>query len=89
MYMVEDHIIPFPREYHVAAGLLGEQGAESLHAHMNRLEDNYSSVVQGSKRLEYIFREYALEVAPQLQQLKPPPHKKAKKRELVIIFVSS
>ena len=81
MHLMEDHIIPFLMRFHVGAGLLGEQGAESLHAHLNKLEANYSSIVNGVDRLRYIFHEYALEVAPQLQQLKPPLKRRKKEEQ--------
>ncbi len=55
----------------MGAGLLGEQGAESIHAHLNKLEATYSGIANGVDRLKYIFHEYALEVSPELQQLKP------------------
>ena len=32
MHMVEDHAVQWARSTHVGFGLLGEQGAESIHA---------------------------------------------------------
>ena len=31
MHMLEEHVIPWLREWHVGFGLMGEQGAESIH----------------------------------------------------------
>ena len=80
MHLMEDHIIPFMKRFHVGAGLLGEQGAESLHSHLKKLEATYSSIPDGVDRLKYIFHEYSLEVSPQLQQLKPPVQQRKKRR---------
>ena len=35
MHLLEDHIIPWAKEWHVGFGLLGEQGAESIHARVH------------------------------------------------------
>ncbi|KAL5517066.1 hypothetical protein EMCRGX_G002534 [Ephydatia muelleri] len=42
MHMLEDHTVPWARKTHV--GLLGEQGAESIHARFNGLQRTYHSV---------------------------------------------
>lgn len=44
MHMVEDHVIPWLKQWHLGAGLMGEQGAESIHAHINKLEKDYSGI---------------------------------------------
>ena len=51
---------------------MGEQGAESVHAHVHKLEANYSGITNRLDRLKYIFNEYMLETAPALLNLKPP-----------------
>ncbi len=35
MHMLEEHVLPWLRKWHVGFGLLGEQGIESIHAHFN------------------------------------------------------
>ena len=57
----------------IGAGLMGEQGAESIHAHLNRLASNYVGIVKPLDRLRYIFNEQNLESAPTLNHLCPPP----------------
>ena len=32
MHILEDHTVPWMRQWHLASGLMGEQGAESMHA---------------------------------------------------------
>lgn len=33
MHMLEEHVVPWLRMWHVGFGLMGEQGAESIHAY--------------------------------------------------------
>jgi hypothetical protein len=44
MHLLEDHVIPWAKQWHVGFGLLGEQGAESIHAHFNTLQRTYHSM---------------------------------------------
>ena len=32
MHILEDHVVPWMRRWRIGAGLMGEQGAESIHA---------------------------------------------------------
>ena len=50
---------------------MGEQGAESIHAHLNRLETTYSTIPNRVDRLRYIFNTYSLETTPELSCLRP------------------
>ena len=68
------------RRFHLGAGLMGEQGAESIHAHLNRLEATYAGIPNSLDRLKYIFKMYALETAPSLQTLKPEIKTRKRKR---------
>ena len=79
MHIMEDHVIDWLLRWHLGAGLMGEQGAESLHAHLMRLERTYQGVANEVDRLKYIFKEHILESAPSLVTLRPPPAKRRKK----------
>ena len=57
---------------------MGEQGAESIHSHLSRLEDQYSRIVNPLDRLWYIVNEHNLESTPRLNTLQPPPKKRRK-----------
>ena len=57
---------------------MGEQGAESIHAHLMKLERNYQGIVNDVDRLKYVFKEHMLETAPSLVCLRPPPKKRRK-----------
>ena len=51
MHLLEDHVIPWMRRWHIGAGLMGEQRAESIHAHFNRIEMQYNGIVSPLDRL--------------------------------------
>ncbi len=78
MHILEDHTVPWLKRWHLGAGIMGEQGAESIHAHMMRLERTYQGVINDVDRLKYIVKEHMLEAAPSLTSLRPP----IKKRKL-------
>ncbi len=59
---------------------MGEQGAESIHAHMMRLECTYQGVANEVDRLKYIIKKHMLESAPSLTSLRPPIKKEKARR---------
>lgn len=77
----EDHVIPWLERWNIGAGLMGEQGAESLHAHIHKLETTYASIPNPVDRLKYIFDMHTLETAPDLQNLKPEIKRRKRRRE--------
>ena len=64
----------------MGAGVMGEQGAESLHAHLHKLEEDYSGITNPLSRLEYIFKMYNVETAPQLLELAPDKKRRKRRR---------
>jgi len=66
MHLLEDHMVDWFKKLSVGAGIMREQGAESIHAHLNRLERTYSGIPSRLERLKYIFNMYQLETAPSL-----------------------
>ena len=44
MHLVEDHAVQWAAAYHVGYGLLGEQGAESIHAKFTQLSLAFVSI---------------------------------------------
>ena len=83
MHILEDHVIPWLRRHRIASGLMGEQGAESIHSHINRLEAQYSGVANPLQRLKYVVNEHNLEATPAINDLRPPLRKKRKKTDAV------
>ena len=75
MHILEDHVVPFIRKWKIAAGLMGEQGAESIHAHLNRMERDYSGIVNELDRLAFIFKQHNLDSSPMLNSLRPAAKK--------------
>ncbi len=45
---------------------MGEQGAESIHAHIMHLEQTHQGIANDVDRLHYIMKEHMLESAPSL-----------------------
>ena len=78
MHMLEDHVVPWMQRWHVASGLMGEQGAEQIHAHIQNLDRTYCGVADPVQRLAYIMKEHQLQTAPALSSLQPPPAKRKK-----------
>ena len=68
MHLLEDHV-PWFKRWHLGFGLMGEQGAESIHAHLMKLERIYQGI--DVERLKYIFKEHMLVSAPSL--ISPAP----------------
>ncbi len=65
MHMLEEHVLPWLRKWHVGFGLLGEQGVESVHAHFNRLIRTYASVPEEVDQLRLPMKEHLLHIAPE------------------------
>ena len=80
MHLLEAHMVGWLRKYHLGTGFMGEQGAESIHAHLNRLERTYSSMRNQLDQLKQIFTVYSVEVDPGLQTLKPEVKTRKRRR---------
>ena len=78
MHILEDHVVPWMCRWKVGSGVMGEQGAECVHAHINQLERTYQGIPDDVDRLKYIFKEQALESDPSLTSLRPPLKKRKK-----------
>ena len=72
---MEDHVILWLKRWHIGAGLMGEQGAESIHAHLMKLERMHEGIPNPVDQMKYIFSEQMLESEPALVALRPPPQK--------------
>ena len=81
MHMLEDHTMEWVRARSVGFGLLGEQGAESIHSRFNYLGRNFAPLAKGVERLRSIMKEHFLHINPQNVAARPPP---AKRRKLVM-----
>ena len=77
MHMLEDHAVDWIQSnQHIGFGLMGEQGAESIHARFNRLYQTYctvSSTIRPVEKLiiKYIMKEHLLSISPTLNSTTP------------------
>lgn len=79
MHILEDHVVPWFSRWHLGFGLMGEQGAESIHAHLMRMERTFQGIANEVDRYKYIFKLQLLESDPSLVALRPPPQKRPKR----------
>ena len=63
---------------HVGFSLLGEQGAESIHAKFNSLGRAYTAIPDMIERLKCIMKEHLVSIAPDMVAAIPPPKKRKK-----------
>ena len=78
MHMLEEHVVPWLKMWHVGFGLMGEQGAESIHAYFNSLGRTYRGIPDPVQRLKQIMKEHLLHVAPANIAVKPVLKKRKK-----------
>ena len=79
MHIMEEHVVPWVKRWRLGSGLMGEQGAESIHAHLMKLERIHQGIPNPVDRLKYIFKEYILECAPSLTGLRPKGTKRSRR----------
>lgn len=79
LHMLEDHVVPFIRQWRVGVGMLGEQGVEGIHARFNTLERTYSSMSNRVERLKCVVSEHWRQVCPANVALQPPVQKRMKR----------
>ena len=72
LHILEDHVL---QHWHIGFGIMGEQGAESLHAHIKKLERQYCGVANELERLKHIVKEHNLQSSPQLNNFQPAKKK--------------
>ncbi len=77
MRMLEDHVVDFMRQRRAGFGLLGEQGAESIHTVYNQLYRVYANIHE-VEWLHYVTVEHHRRACPLLATKVPEAAKKAK-----------
>ena len=85
MHMMERHIVTQIRQWKVGMGILGEQGAESIHAWFNCIERSYAGIPNRKDRLLRVMQEHYLKIDQNLQNLvlTPPQKKKTTEEGLI------
>ncbi len=59
------HIVKQVTKWKFGMGLLGEQGAESIHANFNAIEKSYSGIPNSKNRLLRVTQKHHLRVDPE------------------------
>ena len=68
LHLLEDHVLEFLGQWRVGFGMLGEQGAESIHAAYNNLKRVYANVHDREEQLRLVTQEHHRRVCPLLQR---------------------
>ena len=71
MHMLEDHVVPWLRKWRVGFGLMGEQGAESIHASFNSMKVQSRYTYSKVEQLRRLMTEHFLRVQPANRTLLP------------------
>ena len=58
MHILKDHVIPWFQRWRMGFGIMEEQGPESIHAHLMKLERLYQGIANDVERLKYIVKEH-------------------------------
>lgn len=58
MHLLEDHTYDWICAHGVGFGMMGEEGAESIHARFNTPQRTYATIRNNVKRLECIMKEH-------------------------------
>ena len=79
MHLMEEHMVPWIRKHHLGFGIMGEQGAESIHANFNEIERSFNSMIHNRvERLLAVVKTHHLRVSPVNVAMKPPIKKRKK-----------
>ena len=79
LHSLENHVVPFIHLWRVGLGMMGEQGAESIHARVNTLERFYCSMPNKVEQLKSFVLEHLRQVCPMNIVKQPPPLKQQRK----------
>ena len=71
MHILEAHVADWLQKWGVGLGLMGEQGAESIHKSLNEIEYSFRSMPNKVDRLLCAIREHHCRLDPEHQQLAP------------------
>ncbi len=71
LHMLEEHVVPQLRAWSTGFGFLGEQGAESIHAAINRITPSYTNMPDKVERLRGVMIEHHRQVCPDLVVCQP------------------
>ena len=64
LHLLETHVVESVTHFRVGLGLLGEHGAESIHAEFNELVRPFDSVANALDRLKTVVRNHCISTLP-------------------------
>ncbi len=77
MHFLEEHVVPWIKNWGAAPGMMGEQGTESIHANFNRIELSYRNMIHNRvERLKSVVQQHHLQISPQNLKLNPVTRKR-------------
>eukprot|EP00731_Ephydatia_muelleri_P038374 Em0736g4a len=75
MHILESHMLEWLSMHQAGCGLMGEQGAESIHAKFNSSLRTYSGIKDPVAKLKCILQDHYLSISPHMTSAVPPPKK--------------
>ena len=75
-------MVTWIRKHHLGFGIMGEQGAESIHANFNDIERSFNNMVHNRvERLLGVMKAHHLKISPANVAMKPPIKKRKKDKD--------
>ena len=81
LHMLEDHVCPFLRKWHMGLGFYGEQGIEGIHSEFNIQSEHFDHVKKQDVRLRQILVNHHIATSPTLAGKAPKPKERKLKRK--------
>ena len=80
MHILEDHMLQWLSMHQAGCGLMGEQGAESIHAKFNSSLRTYSAIKDPVAKMKSILHDHYLSISPHVTSALPLPKKRKLKK---------
>ena len=81
LHMLEKHVVPWLQQWEVGSGLMGEQGAESIHHWFNSQKATFHAMYDDVDRIKATMKEHFVHIAPTNVALQPPVAKRRKNEQ--------
>ncbi|CAH3103928.1 unnamed protein product [Pocillopora meandrina] len=81
LHMLEEHVCPFLRQWHMGLGFYGEQGIEGIHSEFNTQSQHFDHVKKKDTRLRQILVNHHIATSPELAGKAPKPKERILKRK--------
>ena len=81
LHMLEEHVCPFLRQWHMSLRFYGEQGIERIHSKFNTQSQHFDLMKKKDMRLRQILVNHHIATSPELAGKAPKPKEKNLKRK--------